>query len=137
VRVGIGVPCAAAFGTISAGWWTGFGSVLALTAVIRLAGASAFAVTPSYLCERFPSALRGSGFGLGYSTPLVLTSFYAYYQTWLGAILPHGYTASALLVLGGALVLIGALLGPESRTVEFGAEPAVAHPANPAQRQNP
>jgi len=135
--VGIGVPCAAAFGTISAGWWTGFGSVLLLTAVIRLAGASAFAVTPSYLCERFPSALRGSGFGLGYSTPLVLTSFYAYYQNWLGAILPHGYTASALLVLGGALVLIGALLGPESRNVEFGAEPAAAHPANPAQRHNP
>jgi len=63
--------------------------VLALTAVIRLAGASAFRRHPSYLCERFPAALRGSGFGLGYSTPLVLTSFYAYYQNWLGAILPR------------------------------------------------
>jgi hypothetical protein len=60
----------------------------------------------------------------------VLTSFYAYYQTWLGAIMPRGYTASALLVFGGALVLVGALLGPESRNVEFGAAPAPT-PAEP------
>jgi MFS family permease len=117
--VGIGVPCAAAFATISAGWWSGFTSVLLLTLVIRLAGGSAFAVTPSYLCERFPSSVRGSGFAIGYSTPLVLTSFYAYYQDWLSAIMPRGWTATALLVLGGALVLAGALIGPESRDVEF------------------
>ena len=122
---------------ISAGWWTGFGSVLALTAVIRLAGASAFAVTPSYLCERFPAALRGSGFGLGYSTPLVLTSFYAYYQNWLGAILPRGLTASALLVLGGALVLVGALLGPESRNVELGTETGTDPTPAPAEPRLP
>jgi MFS family permease len=124
--VGIAVPCAAAFATISAGWWSGFGSVLLLTLVIRLAGGSAFAVTPSYLCERFPSAVRGSGFGLGYSTPLVLTSFYAYYQDWLQTIMPRGYTASVLLVLGGALVLAGALMGPESRDVDFSATAGAA-----------
>jgi hypothetical protein len=37
--------------------WLGF----ALTLLIRLSGASMFAVTPSYICERFPAALRGSG----------------------------------------------------------------------------
>jgi hypothetical protein len=44
--------------------------------------------------------------------------------------MPRGYTAGALLVLGGALVLVGALLGPESRNVEFGAAPAPT-PAEP------
>ncbi|HWC82714.1 MAG TPA: MFS transporter [Pseudonocardiaceae bacterium] len=117
--VGIGVVCAAGFATISAGWWSGFGAVLLLTLVIRLSGGSTFAVTPSYLCERFPAALRGSGFGLGYSTPLILTSFYAAYQNWLGHIMPTGYTAVALLVLGGALVLIGALMGPETKNVDL------------------
>ncbi|HKN97054.1 MAG TPA: MFS transporter [Pseudonocardiaceae bacterium] len=122
--VGIGVVCAAAFATITLGWWSGFAAVVLLTVVIRLSGGSTFAVTPSYLCERFPPAVRGSGFGLGYSTPLVLTSFYAYYQGWLGHIMPSGYTAVALLVLGGALVSIGALIGPETKDVDLaGATP--------------
>jgi len=118
--IGIGVACAAAFATISAGWWRGFLPVLALTLVIRLFGGSTFAVTPAYLCERFPAALRGSGFGLGYSMPLILTSFYAYYQNWLAHIMPSGYTAAALLFLGGVLVFAGALIGPETRHVDLG-----------------
>lgn len=117
--VGIGVVCAGAFATISLGWWSGFGAVLLLTLVIRLSGGSTFAVTPSYLCERFPPAVRGSGFGLGYSTPLVLTSFYAYYQGLLGHVMPSGYTAAVLLVVGGALVLAGALMGPETKDVDL------------------
>ena len=117
--VGIGIVCAAGFATITAGWWRGFLPVLLLTLVIRLSGGSTFAVTPSYLCERFPAALRGSGFGLGYSMPLILTSFYAYYQDWLGHLMPAGYTAVALLFLGGVLVFAGALLGPETRQVDL------------------
>lgn len=117
--IGIGVVCAAAFATISLGWWSGFGMVLLLTLVIRLSGGSTFAVMPSYLCERFPPAVRGSGFGLGYSTPLVLTSFYAYYQGWLGHLMPAGLTAAALLVLSGALVLAGSLMGPETKDVDM------------------
>lgn len=123
--IGIGVVCAAAFGTIIMGAWSGFGAVLVLTLIIRLSGGSTFAVTPSYLCERFPASVRGSGFGLGYSTPLILTSFYAYYQGWLGHLMPAGYTGVVLLVLGGALVFIGALMGPETRNVDL-AEPVVA-----------
>jgi MFS family permease len=127
--VGIGVVCSGAFATISLGWWSGFGAVLLLTLVIRLSGGSTFAVTPSYLCERFPPAVRGSGFGLGYSMPLILTSFYAYYQGWLGHIMPSGYTAAALLVLGGALVVIGVLMGPETKDVDLAAT-VPAHPVS-------
>ena len=123
--LGIGVVCAAAFGTIISGAWSGFAAVLLLTLVIRIFCGSTFAVTPSYLCERFPASVRGSGFGLGYSTPLILTSFYAYYQGWLGHLMPSAYTGVVLLVLGGALVLVGALLGPETKDVDL-AEPAVA-----------
>jgi MFS family permease len=117
--VAIGIVCAGAFATISLGWWSGFGAVLLLTLVVRLSGGSTFAVTPSYLCERFPPAVRGSGFGLGYSTPLVLTSFYAYYQGWLSHIMPSGFTAAALLFLGGVLVTVGALMGPESKDADL------------------
>ncbi|HVV20742.1 MAG TPA: MFS transporter [Pseudonocardiaceae bacterium] len=117
--VAIGIVCAGAFATISLGWWSGFGAVLLLTLVVRLSGGSTFAVTPSYLCERFPPAVRGSGFGLGYSTPLIITSGYAYYQRWLSHIIPAGYTAAVMLFIGGALVLAGALMGPETRNVDL------------------
>lgn len=113
--IAVMVLCAGAFLSLAAGWWSGFPAILVITLVVRFAGGSVFAVTPSYLCERFPPATRGSGFGLGYSTPLLVTSFYAYYQNWLGHLIPRGYTASVLLVLGGALIIAGALLGPETR----------------------
>jgi hypothetical protein len=103
-----------------------------VTLLIRLSGASMFAVTPSYICERFPAAVRGSGFGMGYSLPLLVTAGYAYYQDWLGHIVSYAYTPVVLLVLGGALILIGALIGPETKDIDFetaGAETVSAEPA--------
>ncbi|HLI36859.1 MAG TPA: MFS transporter [Streptosporangiaceae bacterium] len=117
--VAVAVLCSASFASLAAGWWSGFGVMLLVTLVIRLTGGSMFAVTLSYLCERFPAGLRGTGFGLGYSTPLLITSFYAYYQNWLGALMPGGYTPVVLLATGGILMLAGALMGPETRWAEL------------------
>jgi hypothetical protein len=63
---------------------------------------------------------------MGYSLPLLVTAGYAYYQDWLGHIVSFAYTPVVLLVLGGALILIGALIGPETKDVDFdtAAEPA-------------
>jgi MFS family permease len=120
--VAVGVVCALAYASLAAGWWSGFGLVLVVTVVIRLSGGSMFAITPSYLSERFPAALRGTGFGLGYSGPLLITSFYAYYQDWLGHLMPSAYTPVVLLVLGGIFMVTGALMGPETRQVDFTAD---------------
>jgi MFS family permease len=130
--VSVGVVCAAAFAFLAAGPWSGLPLVFAVTLLIRLSGASMFAVTPSYICERFPAAVRGSGFGMGYSLPLLVTAGYAYYQDWLGHIVSYAYTPVVLLVLGGALILIGALIGPETKDIDFetaGAETRSAEPA--------
>lgn len=120
--VSVGVVCAAASAFLAEGPWRGVGLGFALTLLIRLSGASMFAVTPSYICERFPAALRGSGFGMGYSLPLLVTAGYAYYQDWLGHVIAYAYTPVVLLVLGGVLILTGALIGPETRDVDFGAD---------------
>ena len=34
--------------------------------------------------------------------------------------MPSGLTAAALLVLGGALVFVGSLIGPETKDVDLG-----------------
>ncbi|MCW2948355.1 MAG: transporter [Actinoallomurus sp.] len=117
--VSVGLVCAAAFAFLAEGLWSGVPLVFVLTLLIRLSGASMFAVTPSYICERFPAAVRGSGFGMGYSFPLLVTAGYAYYQDWLGHIVPYAYTPVVLLVLGGLLILTGALIGPETRDVDL------------------
>jgi len=132
--VAVGVVCAASFATLAAGWWRGFAPILLLTFLVRLSGGSMFAVTPSYLCERFPAAVRGSGFGLGYSAPLLITSFYAYYQAWLGRLMPIGYTPVVLLVIGGILMLAGALMGPETRSADLSSQPVPVEAAAPAPR---
>ncbi|HEY4456508.1 MAG TPA: MFS transporter [Pseudonocardiaceae bacterium] len=128
----VALVCAGAFWTLAAGWWHGFSALLLVTFVVRFSGGSVFAVTPSYLCERFPAATRGSGFGLGYSTPLIVTSFYAYYQNWLGAIIPRDYTATVLLVVGGLLIILGALLGPETRGIDLSATGSTDPAAQPS-----
>jgi MFS family permease len=125
--VGVGVVCALLFAYLAGGNRSGLVLLFFVTLLVRVSGASMFAITPSYICERFPSAIRGSGFGLGYSTPLLLTAGYAYYQSWLGHLMPLEYTPVVLLVLGGLLIGIGAAIGPETKDVDLHAD-RVAEP---------
>ena len=115
------VVCGGAFALLAVGRWDGFVVILLVALMVRIAGGSVFAVTPAYLCERFPPATRGTGFGLGYSTPLLITSFYAYYQNWLSHLIPIAFTPVVLLVVGGGLITVGVLLGPESRDADLAA----------------
>lgn len=65
---------------------------------------------PSAECEteRFPSRIRASGFGVGYSLALALPAFYSFYLT-----------PVVLIVIAGALVSIGGALGPEPGTADL------------------
>ncbi|MFL6052902.1 MAG: MFS transporter [Actinoallomurus sp.] len=117
--VTVGVICALAFVLLAAGKLSGLPLVFLLTLVIRISGASMFAVTPSYICERFPASVRGSGFGMGYNLSLLVTAGYAYYQDWLSHLVPYAYTPVVLLVVGGVLIVVGAALGPEIKDVDL------------------
>ena len=96
-----------------------FGLVIVLAVVINLIVVSCWGVVVAYITERFHTGVRASGFGLGYSLAIILPSFYAFYQTWLGALMPARYTPLALLVIGGMLMAIGAAMGPETRDVDL------------------
>ena len=37
---------------------------------------------------RFQTGVRATGFGLGYSLAVVIPSFYAFFQSWLSALMP-------------------------------------------------
>lgn len=80
---------------------------------------SPWAIVTAYLSERFATENRAVGFGLGYSWAVVLPSFYATYQLWLSYLLPMQYTVLVLIAIGGALTMLGAALGPETKDIEF------------------
>lgn len=72
-----------------------------------------------YITERFRTSIRASAFGLGFSLAIIPPSFYAFYQAVLQTFMPSEYTVLVLVVVGGLLVLIGAVLGPETKEVDF------------------
>jgi len=120
----VATVCAGLFAFLAGGHRSGLVELFFVMLAIRLSGASMFAVTPSYICERFPSALRGNGFGLGYSMPLLVTAGYAYYQEWLAHLMPYSYTPVVLLIAGGVLIVLGAYLGPETKDIDLTADHA-------------
>lgn len=72
-----------------------------------------------YLNERFPVKVRSSGVGIGYQFGLILPSLYSFWLLWLSKLVPYEYTELLLIAMGGIMVILGALLGPETRDVEM------------------
>ncbi|MGC8474716.1 MAG: MFS transporter [Acetobacteraceae bacterium] len=110
----------------------GGGTVIGTTALAGLFYALVLApwgIATPYICERFPTQVRATGYGMGYSVAVVIPAFAGFYLLGLSKLMPYVYTPMVLLVLGGALMIVGALLGPETRQVELhrpdlGAAPA-------------
>jgi MFS family permease len=81
---------------------------------------SPWGIVTTYICERFPTQVRASGYGIGYSLAVVIPAFSGAYMLALQGIMPYAYTPVVLIGLGGVLVVVGALMGPETRDVELG-----------------
>lgn len=69
----------------------------------------------TYINERFVTDVRATGFGVGFSLSVILPSFYAFYMSWLSALMPLALTAVFLLMLGGVIGMVGAMMGPETK----------------------
>jgi MFS family permease len=134
VAVVLGLPVYAVVATAQIGVLWAF----VLTAVLHVLVVGAWGAASSYCNERFPTAVRSSGFGIGYSLSIVLPSFSAFYLAGLGRVMPFEYTQLVLLVIGAAMLAAGAVRGPETASADL-AElemPAGGRtPVVPAQRQ--
>ncbi|MBU9358033.1 MFS transporter [Burkholderia multivorans] len=90
-----------------------------LVCALAITVSSAWAVIVTYINERFATGVRATGFGVGYSLSVIIPSFYAFYMNWLGALVPSRYAPVALLVIGGIVACVGALMGPETKNAEL------------------
>ncbi|WP_233194762.1 MFS transporter [Cryobacterium sp. M91] len=92
-----------------------------LVVALQIVTVSGYGPVGAYLAERFPTAVRSSGYGVGYSLSIVIPALYPYYLPVLQNVLGDHGAVAVLLALGGALVLTGALAGPETVRVSVGA----------------
>lgn len=88
--------------------------VVLFVVILQIAAVSGYGPVGAYLVERFPAAVRSSGYGVGYSMSIVLPALYPYYLPPLQDLLGRHEAIALLLVLAGILVLIGGLIGPET-----------------------
>ena len=102
---------------------SGYRSVWQLTLLVLLVNLCAtpvWAIVTSYVIERFPTGIRASGYGVGYSAATIIPAFSSFYMLGLKALgMPYQYTEIVILAVGGLLVLLGALSGPETKHVEL------------------
>lgn len=94
-------------------------TAIVLATVVEILLIGTFGAIASYLTERFPVEIRASGYGVGYSLALIVPAFYAFYLSGLSAMLPSHYAPVVLVVLAGALVVVGAAIGPETRDIDM------------------
>jgi MFS family permease len=96
-----------------------FWFIAVLASLIIVSLTSVWGLTTCYLNERFPTRVRSSGFGMAFTLPVIIPSFYGFYQEMLSRIMPQHLTVLVLVALGAALSLIGALMGPETKDVDL------------------
>jgi MFS family permease len=102
---------------------------IVLTPLVGVVTVGSFGPIAAYLTERFPTEMRSTGFGVGYSLALVIPAFYAFYLTGLRHVIAYQLAPVVLIVLAGILVTTGAILGPETRDAELmDVQPARSNP---------
>ena len=90
-----------------------------LAGIFHVLAISPWGAVTVYICERFPTHVRASGYGIGYSLAVVIPSFSGIYVLWLAHLMPYLYTPIVLLGVAGILMVTGVLLGPETREAEL------------------
>ncbi|WP_428490872.1 MFS transporter [Rhodopila sp.] len=99
------------------------GAPIAQTVIVTLAfyllTVSPWGIVSTYISERFPTHIRASGYGIGYSAAVVIPALTGIYLLGLSTIMPYAFGPLVLLVIAGALVITGALMGPETRDVDM------------------
>lgn len=92
-------------------------TLLALAAHVLTVGP--LGVLPAYINERFATTVRSTGWGVAYSTAVIIPSFFSYYMIWLSALVPFAWSAGVLAAFGAILILVGTASGPETRGIDL------------------
>lgn len=94
--------------------------LIVLFTLVNICSTPVWAIVTAYLNERFTTGIRASGYGISYSAATIIPAFSSFYMLGLTRIgVAYEYTEVVLFALGGLLLLIGALWGPETNHLEI------------------
>jgi MFS family permease len=113
------VPASALYYALVAGAYRDPISLVGLVALIVVLSFPIWAVHTPYLAESFRTGIRSSGYGVSYSLATILPGLYSFYMLGLAKLMPYEFSPIVLLALGGLLLSLGALAGPETKDVDL------------------
>ncbi|MHA7861926.1 MFS transporter [Tessaracoccus sp. Y36] len=94
--------------------------LIAVCAVaLQVLTVTAYGPVGAYLSERFPTAVRATGYGTAYSLSIVIPALYPFYLPTLEGWFGRDAAVVGLMVLGGALVAVCGAVGPALRPREL------------------
>jgi len=96
-----------------------FATIALLATIVVVTATSGWGVVTAYLNERFPTVVRSSGFGMAFTIPVIIPSFYGVYMDQLSKVMPAHLTPTVLVAFGAVLTVVGALFGPETKDVDL------------------
>jgi MFS family permease len=108
-------PASVLYYVLVAGAYQHSAVLIALVALILVFTIPVWAVITPYLAESFRTEIRSCGYGISYSVATILPGLYSFYMLGLARIMPYEFTPIVLLVLGGLMLSLGALAGPETK----------------------
>ncbi len=113
------LPASGLYYVLIAGAYHDSTKLIGLIALILVLTIPVWAVITPYLTESFRTEIRSSGYGISYSFATILPGFYSFYMLGLAKFMPYEFSPIVLLALGGLMLSLGALAGPETKHVDF------------------
>jgi MFS family permease len=113
------IPANVLYYVLMAGAYRDSAKLVGLIALILVLTIPVWAVITPYLAESFRTEIRSSGYGLSYSLATIVPGFYSFYMLGLAKLMPYEFSPIVLLALGGLMLTLGALAGPETKHVDF------------------
>lgn len=97
----------------------GLGQALSWGILLGVFTIGTFGPIAAYLTERFPSSIRSTGYGVGYSLALIAPAFYQFYLRQFDGLVPTHLAPAILIAIAGILIAVGGFLGPETKDVDM------------------
>jgi MFS family permease len=98
------------------------GRAALFAALLQVATVAAYGPVAAYLSERFPTRVRSTGYGMGYSLSLIIPALHPFYLPLLESAFGSRLAVLGMVAVGGLLVVIGALLGPRLGRTDIDAD---------------
>ena len=95
-------------------------------AIFHVLVVSPWGIVTTYICERFPTHVRASGYGIGYSLAVVIPSFSGIYLLWLPSLMPYVFTPMVLVALAAVLIMSARCWGRRRATWSCGGVAALS-----------